>query len=350
MAGHEGGLVALVLGPVAHDQVAAAGLGPQVLRLARDVVGDHRVGGVEDVLRAPVVLVEDHRGDLGEGVLELQDVAVVRTPKPVHRLVGVANDRDVLVAAGEQEDDLVLRLVGVLVLVDEDVLEALAVRLEHVGVIAEQPDGVDEQVVEVHRPGLVQPGLVLAVHVGPLAVEDVLGPRRGGVGIDELVLPQADDGVHAARREPFGVEGEVADHVAGEPDGIGLVVDRERAGVAEPVGVRPEDAHARRVERAHPHRPDDRTDERPHPLAHLVGRLVGERDRQDPPWMDALVDEVGDAVGEHAGLPRTRPGDDEQRAAAVHDGVELVRVQPVRGGIWHLSGILRSRCRATREV
>ena len=43
-----------------------------------------------------------------------------------------------LVAAGEEQDDLVLGLVGVLVLVDEDVLEALAVVLEHVGVVAEQ--------------------------------------------------------------------------------------------------------------------------------------------------------------------------------------------------------------------
>ncbi len=81
-----------------------------------------------------------------------------------------------LVAAGEQQDDLVLGLVRVLVLVDEDVLEPFAVVLEHVGVLAEQPHGVDQQVVEVHRPGLAQPGLVLGVDVGVLAVEDVLRP------------------------------------------------------------------------------------------------------------------------------------------------------------------------------
>ena len=80
--------------------------------------------------------------------------------------------------AGEHEDDLVLRLVGVLVLVDEDVLEALPVVLEHVGVIAEQAHGVDEQVVEVHRPCLLEPGLVLAVDVGLLALEDVRGRAR----------------------------------------------------------------------------------------------------------------------------------------------------------------------------
>ena len=43
--------------------------------------------------------------------------------------------------------------------------------------------------------------------------------------------------------------------------------------------------------------------------------------------MHALVDEVGDAVGQHPGLARAGTGDHQQRAAAVHDGVELVGVQ-----------------------
>ena len=330
---------------VAHDAVAAPGVGPQVLRLARRVVGDHRVRRVEDLLRAAVVLVEDDGRDVGEGVLELHDVAVVGAAEAVHRLVRVADDRDVVVAAGEEQDDLVLGLVGVLVLVDEDVLEALPVVLEHVGVVAQQADGVDEQVVEVHRPRLVQAVLVLPVHVGVLAVEDVLRPRRDLGGVEELVLPEADEAVDAARREALGVEVEVADHVPGQAHGVGLVVDRELAGVAEAVGVGPQDPHARRVERAHPHRAGDRADERGDALAHLLGRLVGERDGEDPRGVHALVHEVGDAVREHPRLARPGAGDDEQRPAAVDDGVELVRVQAVRRRIGEGGGrVARERC------
>jgi hypothetical protein len=84
---HERGLVALVLGVVAHDAVAAAGVGPQVLRLARRVVGDDRVGRVEDRLRAAVVLVEHDRRDVRERLLELQDVPEVSPPEPVHAVV-----------------------------------------------------------------------------------------------------------------------------------------------------------------------------------------------------------------------------------------------------------------------
>ena len=75
-------------------------------------------------------------------------------------------------SAASRSDELVLDVVGVLVLVDEHVPEALAVVLEHVGVLVEQAHGVAEQVVEVHGAGPLQAGLVLAVDVGDLALED----------------------------------------------------------------------------------------------------------------------------------------------------------------------------------
>ena len=198
--------------------------------------------------------------------------------------------------------------------------------------LAEQAHGVDEEVVEVHRPGLEQAGLVLARTRRRACGRRCAGPAAAtSSGVEQLVLPPADQPVHAARREALGVEVQVADDVAGQPHRIGLVVDGELAGVAEAVGVGPQDAHARRVERAHPHRPGHRPDERGDAVAHLVGGLVGERDGEDLRRGHALVDQVGDAVGEHPRLARTGAGDDEQRPAAVHDGVELVGVEPVGG-------------------
>ena len=326
-SGHPGRLVALVLGVVADDAFTLSAVGPQRLRLALEVVVDDGVGGVEDRLCAAVVLVEDHRGDVGERLLEVDDVAEVGAAKFVHALIRVTHHAHVAVAVGEEEHHLVLGLVGVLVLVDEDVLEALAVVLENVGMLAEQLDGVGEQVVEVHRPGLEEAGLVLGVHVGVFAVEDVLRPTLCLLGVDEFVLPEADDAVDAARGEPLRIEPEVADDVAGEAIGVGCVVDRELAGVAEQLAVRSQDAHACGVEGRHPHRLHDRADECSDTLAHLGRRLVGERDRQDLRRMHAGVDQVGDAMREHPGLARTGAGDHQERAGLVDDGVELVGIE-----------------------
>ncbi len=48
--------------------------------------------------------------------------------------------------------------------------------------------------------------------------------------------------------------------------------------------------------------------------------------------MHALVDQVRDAVREHPGLAGAGAGDHEQRAGLVHDGIELIGVQPLCKG------------------
>ena len=323
----EGGLVALVFGVIAHDPFARPDVGPQRLGLAFLVVVDDRIRRVEDRLRAAVVLVEHDRRHVGERLLELHDVAEVGPTESVDRLVRVADHADVLVPTGQLQDDLVLRLVRVLVFVDEDVAEALAVVLQDVAVIVEQLDDVHQQIVEVHRPGLEQPRLVLGVDLGVLAVEDVRRLHRHRLGAHELVLLQRDDPVHTARSEALRVETEIADDVGGQSVGVGRVVDRELAWISDRLGVRPEDPHARRVERGHPHRAHHRSDEFAHAVAHLRGGLVGERDGEDLGGFDAEVDEVGDAVGEDPGLAGPCTGDDEERTVLVHHGVELIGVE-----------------------
>ena len=95
-----------------------------------------------------------HQEDLGVGVvaLEVQEVLDRRAAPRVDALVGVAHHADVPVLVRQQVHQLVLGPVRVLVLVDEDVPEPLLVVLEDRGVIAEQPNGLGDEVVEVQRP------------------------------------------------------------------------------------------------------------------------------------------------------------------------------------------------------
>ena len=96
------------------------------------VVGDHRVGGREDRLRRAVVLLELDHLRVREVALEVEDVADVGAAEAVDRLVVVADHHQVAVLAGEQLQQPVLGVVGVLVLVDEDVAEGAAPALADV--------------------------------------------------------------------------------------------------------------------------------------------------------------------------------------------------------------------------
>ena len=92
------------------------------------------VGGGEDVRGRAVILLEPDDLRAGKVLLEAQDVGDLGAAPGIDRLVVVADAAEVAARLGEQLQPHVLRLVGVLIFVDEDVVEALAVVLEHVGV------------------------------------------------------------------------------------------------------------------------------------------------------------------------------------------------------------------------
>ena len=199
------------------------------------------------------------------------------------------------------------------------------------GWLPEEVDGRGQQVVEVEGRGVGEALLVLGVDLGHLLVEGRERPLEQLRRADELVLGRRDGGVDLAGREPLRVEVEVAQDVAGQADGVGLVVDRERRPHPEVGRLPAQDPGAGRVERRHPHLLGHRADEGADPFLHLVGGLVGEGDGQDGERRDLEVaDQVGDPVGQHPGLARPGAGHHQDRPAGMGDGLPLHGVQPVQ--------------------
>ena len=183
LVGDELRLVVAGVAGVSQDLLARADRGEQLLVLAVEVVADHRVRGIQDVLRRPVVLLEQDHLRVREVALELDDVADVGAAERVDRLVAVADDRqtragdaavstpqrtaervvglEILRKLGrhrtrELADERVLRVVRVLVLVDEDVAEPPLVQRRDLRERAEQVDRLPDQVVEVERVRLLE--------------------------------------------------------------------------------------------------------------------------------------------------------------------------------------------------
>ncbi len=131
-----------------------------------------------------------------------------------------------------------------------------------------------------------------------------------------------------ARRVALRVDAELVEAALDEPPRVGLVVDRELARVAEPVRLGAQHPRAGGVEGHDPHRARAAAEQQLDALAHLLRRLVRERDREDlvrARHPGAL--EEGDPMRQHARLARARAGEDQQRALAVRDGLALGRVE-----------------------
>ncbi|GHJ05896.1 hypothetical protein TPA0907_02630 [Micromonospora humidisoli] len=316
---HPVGFGVLGVGDVADDLLARPGVAPQPLGLAGGVPVDHRVGRVEDGLGGAVVLLQQDGAGVGEVPLELQDVADSRAPERVDRLVGVADHaqlgRGEPLGAGDQLlDQGVLRVVGVLVLVDQDVPESAAVALRDVRMRLEQVHRRHDQVVEVQRVRLPQPPLVERVRLGQRPLVGARGPAGELLRVGQLVLQVGHLGGQPPGRVALRVEIQFPGDQLHQPAGVVGVVDGEGRLQAGVLVLGAQNAHAGGVERRHPHQPGARTDQVGHPLLHLPGGLVGKSDRDDLAGVDVpRGEQVGDPVGEHPGLAGAGPGHDQQR-------------------------------------
>ena len=125
-----------------------------------------------------VVALEPHHGRTGEIVFEAQDVVDLRPAPAIDRLVVVAHAGDVAVPLRQKAQPEILGDVGVLVLVDQDVAEALLVIRQHVRVLAPQLEAEQQQIAEISGVQGQEPGLIGGVERAALAEGE--GPRLAG--------------------------------------------------------------------------------------------------------------------------------------------------------------------------
>ena len=150
-------------------------------------------------------------------------------------------------------NEAVLGVVGVLVLVDVDVLEAGLVAFADLGEEFQECHGLHDQVVEIHSVVFVEAPLVQVVDFGDVLGDVALRVAQEIIGGHKDVLGRADLGLKRARVEAFGVFAELDDAALDEPDLVGAVVDRELSLVAKLLGVDPQDPGAEGVEGRDPH-------------------------------------------------------------------------------------------------
>ena len=156
---------------------------------------------------------------------------------------------------GQLVDERVLGVVGVLVLVDEDVPEPPAVDVGDVRERAEEVHRLRDEVVEVEGVRPLQRALVVGEHVDEDALGGIAHVRlpRVGLGIRQLVLELGDAALRRRGRQAEGIRLVLLDEPLDERARVAGVVDRERLREAELLGLAAQDAHARGVERRDPH-------------------------------------------------------------------------------------------------
>ena len=135
--GDVGGFGGFILEVFDVDGLASFGVGEEGFVGASFVFVNDFLRGGEDILGGAVVLFEFDDFGAREILFEVEDVGEVGAAPGVDGLPVVADDANVTICVDEEFDDMVLDEVGVLVLVDKNVVEFLLPFGADIGVVLE---------------------------------------------------------------------------------------------------------------------------------------------------------------------------------------------------------------------
>ena len=113
-------------------------------------MADDAVGCINNILGRTIVAFQFHRHCFGVLAVELQDIIDVCPTKRVDALCVITNNADVVVVFREQTHDSVLGIVGVLILIDQNVTKTLCISLTHLFHFVKEKEGVEQQIIKIH--------------------------------------------------------------------------------------------------------------------------------------------------------------------------------------------------------
>ena len=208
----------------------------------------------------------------------------------------------------------ILGVVGVLVLVHQNMPEFAAIIVCDFGELLEQKHGFANEVVKVEGVRGAK-----ALGIDGVNLRDSLFPRviRGRrtvfFGAHQLVFEGRNPVPHGLGGKLFGVQVQLFDNEREQALRIRRIVDREGGFEPECLGFSAQHAHAETVEGGNPHVLCTRADQRLDALTHFRRSLVCEGDGENlPGGCPPGCEQMGDAVRQHAGFARPGPGDDQQ--------------------------------------
>ena len=103
----------------------------------------------ENVPCRAIVSLKAHDDGAGKIFLKTQNIIHFRAAPAIDRLIIIADAGDILPALRNQTQPEILRCVGVLILVDENIFEAFLPALQHVRMLAEEAQIFEQKIAEI---------------------------------------------------------------------------------------------------------------------------------------------------------------------------------------------------------
>ncbi|MNG93154.1 hypothetical protein D3C79_521110 [compost metagenome] len=321
-------LVLLILGKQHLDRHPVVELGEERLVIDVGVVGDQNVGALEDAFLGAVVLLQLDELEAGKILVQQHQILRLGTAPGVDGLVIVPHHGKTGPLADNLLHQLVLAGVGVLILIDQQVADLVLPAGPHLLVVLQQQGRHHDEVIKIQRVVGHHLAVIALVELGHQHLFRPPGDAHGARWQYEVVLPVGD----------LGDEGRELVLVVVELRLGQLFQQRQLVGVVEQGEVRLQiqalvltayDVETQGVEGGD-HEPPRllATQGLADPLLHLPRSLVGKGHSGDVAGViAALLHQIGDLVGDDAGLARSGTRQHQARAGDKLDRFVLIGVE-----------------------
>ena len=230
----------------------------------------------------------------------------------------------------QQSQPHVLRDVGVLVFVHQNIFELRVKFAQHIRIFLEQSYGLGQQITKVAGIEDFKPILILPVEFASTAISKRTRVTLTDlIGCKALVFPLVDQARKGAGRPAFVVNAFGANELFQKPDLVVSIEDRKIGLEIDEFGVAAQDFHSDGMEGAEPRHSFDRfTDHPSDALLHLAGRLVGEGYRKNLTGIGASRrQDMGNPGRKNPRLAGTGTRQNKQRAIERLNRFDLLRIQ-----------------------
>ncbi len=318
---------------------------------------------------APIVLLQADCPAAGVLFFKVQNIFNGGAAKLIDALVVVPHHTDIAPAPRQRGSQNVLKIVRILVFVDQHIPKLPLIVRKHIGILPEKPGGIIKQVVKIHSARREKPLGIRLVDLRDLTQARISGAAVSGLEVRrrQLVVPGRVQLVqHGFGRVYLVVKIHSADNVLHHRQPVRGIINGEILRVPQLVRVPPQYPHTGGMEGPRPNVVGAVPKHGLQSVFQLVRSFVRKRNSNDPPWLNFIQrgqrpgfvgrprlknlqitlrsvrrhflrirgtpvpQQVGDAVYQHRCFAAARPRQDEKRPLRRHDSLPLHGIKTLK--------------------
>ena len=298
---------------------------------------DQTVSRLNDGLGRTVILLQFEETRALKLALIVENIIDIGTTETIDTLRVITHGTNTLLLLTELHDDRHLNVIGILILIHQDIIEAGGIFVANILMLPEELIGKRQQIIEIHGIGLLaalhvsHENLTNLRHLRTLVLLEDSRIALISRSTHQVVLRHRNLGMNGSRLILLIIQPHLLHYRLDQRARVTFIINGKVVVEADMLSLRSQDSGEDAVESTHiemlgeiiSHQFSDT-------FLHLPSRLVGKGERHDAPGFHALAQEISYFISKHTRFTRTCTGYHQRRSVNIFYRSTLRFVQVVQ--------------------